>query len=153
MFTFNGTAKTITINDIELVGGVVSFTIEQLWTEWNTWVGSNITNLIYPIALRQSGGDVISPTQNIGIAMFLNNVAGWRIIPPNGTCKITVVGSLYGESKDLPLLTNRVGQDTTFEIEKSALALEINNDTAPSITLEVLQEELRKLSNLVVAMS
>jgi len=126
MFTFNGTAKTITINNIELVAGNVTFSIEQLWTEWCDWV--NLGNLSYSFALRQSGGDPITATQSIGIAMFLNNAEGWRIIPPTGTCKIVCVGSLYGESNDLPLLQNIAGQDTTFIIEKSALTLEVTSD-------------------------
>jgi hypothetical protein len=149
MFTFNGLTKTITINQIELISGNVTFTIEQLWSEWCDWI--NLGNLNYSFALRQSGGDIINATQNIGIAMFLNNTGGWRIIPPTGTCKIVCIGSLYGESDDLPLLQNISGQDTTFIIDKSSLTLEVtselNNYTLDQIADAVWMRTQRQITN------
>lgn len=80
-YTFNGTAKTITIPP-----GGVTLDLVDLHSRWKDWV--LVGNAPSPVAFRAVGGDIPA----IPLYLFLLN--GWRIIPQSSNHTLTVTNGV-----------------------------------------------------------
>lgn len=154
MFTFDGPNKRISIDNSSVINGVVQFTPEELWSRWMDWYLTD-DNSKYPPALRITGGDPIGSGQYIGNYLFFRNDLGWRGVPPSiDGVTVVINGAFYGEDPMLPVMINNLGQETDLVINRSSM---VTNTAAgggtTGVTLEELQTELKKLSNLVLAVS
>lgn len=154
MFTFDGPNKRISIDNSSVVNGVVQFTPEELWSRWMDWYLTD-DNSKYPPALRITGGDPIGSGQYIGNYLFFRNDLGWRGVPPTiDGVTIVINGAFYGEDPTLPVMVNNPGQETDLVINRSSMVTNTASGGGTSgVTLEELQIELKKLSNLVLAVS
>lgn len=120
-FTFDGPGKLVIVNDDQVIGGVVNFSVYDVYSEWKRWVQAS-DNAKYDPAFRGIGGDPIGGGQSVGFYLFLRNDLGWRLYPPAvAVCRIVVEGSLFGEDSDLCLLTPRSGRSVTLIVTNSAL--------------------------------
>jgi len=152
-FIFEGDSLHIHINEVMVVNGSIEFTVEELWTEWVDWVLTG-DNSKYPFALRQTGGDPIGGGQYIGNYVFLRNDLGWRGKPPviEGV-RVVINGAFYAEDSTLPVMLNNAGQETDLIINRSSMVTTVATGGTSGVTLAELQAELRKVSNLVLAVS
>jgi len=95
---FNGSTLTITLSS-----GVTEVDVrEDLYESWKDWLLGNNSNLGFPRAFRPVGGDPLSSVINAGSYFFLNNVAGWRIKPPEEDITIVLTGNLALEDVSVP---------------------------------------------------
>ena len=151
-FIFDGETLHIHINEEMVVNGVIEFTVEELWTEWVDWMAIG-DNSKYPFALRLTGGDPIGGGQAIGNYVFLRNDLGWVGKPPMiDGCKVIINGAFYAEDPALPVMENNPNQETGLVINRSSLVTTVASSGTSGVSLSDLQVELKKLSNLVIAM-
>lgn len=80
-YTFNGTAKTITLSS-----GTVTLDLVDLHSRWKDWVFSG--NAQYATAFRAVGGDIPA----IPLYLFLLN--SWRIVPQSANHILTVTNGV-----------------------------------------------------------
>lgn len=155
-FIFEGNSLHIHIDESAVVNGAVSFTVEELWTEYLIWFAQG-DNSKYPPALRLTGGDPIGGGQNIGNYVFLRNDLGWRGKPPllDGVA-VVIDGAFYAEDSTLPIFENNPNQETDIIINRSSMVTAVETGTSGSssgITMSELQSEMKKLANLILAVS
>lgn len=154
MFIFDGELKRVYIDPTAVSGSVIEFTPAELWTEYVDWVATG-TNSKYLQAFEV----VMVPigvNQYIGPYIFIRNDLGWRGIPPEADpVTIVINGSFYGKDSTLPVMENRPNQETDLVVNRSAITstIAIAGGGTTGVTLEELQTELKKLSNLVLAVS
>lgn len=104
LVTFDPYNKLILINE-----GVTELDVKQhLYSDWKEWVAT-YDNMKYPSALRVVGGDYINETTQLGSTFFLSN--GWRIKPWDGHNAIKIVGNLYTEEGERPIVPDNNGTD------------------------------------------
>jgi hypothetical protein len=152
-FIFEGDTLHIHINPLAVVNNTIEFSVEELWTEWIDWSAQG-DNSKYPFALRTVGGDPIGGGQYVGTYLFLRNDLGWRGIPPEvDPCTVVINGSFYGEDPTLPVMENRVGQETDLIINRSSLSTNITSASTNSVSETFLKTELQKIANLILATS
>src|SRR3990172_3041023 len=107
MPTFDGENLIITLDS-----GVLEIDVqEDLYEPWKQWVKSG-ANIRYPLAFRSDGGAPLSSIINQGSYFFLNNVAGWRIKPPEENITVYVTGNLAVEDTALPAVAPTTGAFT-----------------------------------------
>lgn len=154
MFVFDGELKRVYIDPLAVSGQVVEFTPAELWTEYVDWVAAGNNSKYLPafeIVMVPIGTN-----QYVGPYLFIRNDLGWRGVPPEAD-PITIIinGSFYGKDSTLPVMENRIGQETDLVVNRSAITstIAIAGGGTAGVTLGELQAELKKLSNLVVAMS
>lgn len=135
MFVFDGVNKRIYIENSAVVGGVVSFTPEDLWSRWMDWYLTG-DNSKYPQALRITGGDPIGGGQYIGNYLFFRNDLGWRGVPPTiDGVTVAINGAFYGENQELPIMVNNPGQETDLIINRSSLVTNTTGGSGNTYTL------------------
>lgn len=138
-FLFEGDVLRIHINPAAVVNGQISFTVEELWTEWSDWMAQG-DNSKYPLALRSTGGDPIGGGMEVGTYIFLRNDLGWRGKPPEvNPCTVIINGSFYGEDPLLPVMENLAGQETDLIINRSSMTTAIQTSGA-TFTLDQIAE-------------
>ena len=94
----DGEALTVTLSP-----GQTSVDVKtDLFEPWKDWLLSNPKNRGYPKLFRSSGGDPLNAVINQGSYFFLNNVAGWRLKPPEEDITVYLTGNLAVESSDFP---------------------------------------------------
>jgi len=140
-FIFDGPNLKIHIDPLAVINNTVTFSINELWSEWQNWleIGDNSK---YPFALRTAGGDPIGGGQYVGTFLFFRNDLGWRGVPPPVDGIIIIIeGSFFGESPTLPVMENLPGQETDLIINRSALtmAIETGGGTATVDAQEIAQ--------------
>ena len=119
-FTFDGVNRRIISNADEVVGGVFTFTVVELWSEWVDWVAQG-DNLKYQPALS-SVMIPLTDTEFVGAYLFLRNDLGWRGVPPDvDNVTIIVQGSFFGQDPSLPVMLNNPNQTTDLIINRSSL--------------------------------
>lgn len=153
-FIFEGDTLHIHINEAFVVNGIIEFTVEELWTEWVTWVSQG-DNSKYSLALRLTGGDPIGGGQSIGNYVFLRNDLGWIGKPPliDGVT-IVINGAFYAENPLLPIMENNPSQETDIIINRSSLVTTVaSGGTSGGVSEAFVQAEMKKLQNLIIAMS
>lgn len=95
---FDGHTLTITldsgITDVDV--------IDHIYEPWKDWMRGSHGNRKFPFAFRSDGGNPLSSIINQGSYIFLNNVAGWRIKPPEEDITIYLTGNLAVESTNYP---------------------------------------------------
>jgi hypothetical protein len=140
-FIFDGPNLKIHIDPLAVINKTVTFSINELWSEWQDWI-EIADNSKYPFALRTAGGDPIGGGQYVGTFLFFRNDLGWRGVPPpvDGVT-IIVDGSFFGENPTLPVMENIPGQETDLIINRSALtmAIETGGGTATVDAQEIAQ--------------
>ena len=152
-FIFDGALRRIRINPTAVVDNYITFSINELWSEWLVWLKQG-DNSKYPLALRTSGGDPIGGGQYVGTFLFMRNDLGWRGVPPAvDPCTIVIEGSFFGEDPSLPVMENITGQETDLIINRSSLTMAIETGGSAGVSLAQLQAEMKKLSNLILATS
>lgn len=87
MYVFSGQSKII-----YLQSGVVSFDVQDLYSNWKQWVLSGTNSSFLP-AFSTIGGDPISATKNVAPYYFIAN--GWRIRPYEASHGLDVDGNLF----------------------------------------------------------
>jgi len=153
MFIFDGPNKRIHIDASAIVNGVVTFTPEMLWSRWVDWYLTD-DNSKYPQALRVTGGDPIGGGQYIGNYLFFRNDLGWRGVPPQVEGIVIIInGAFYGEDPAVPVMENNPGQETDLVINRSSMVTSVATGGVAGVTMEQLQAELKKVSNLILAVS
>ena len=126
-FTFDGVNRRIISNTDEVLGGVFTFTITELWTEWVDWVAQG-DNLKYQPALS-SVMIPLTATEFVGPYLFIRNDLGWRGVPPDlDNVTVMVEGSLFGQDPELPVMMNNPSQTTDLIINRSALTATVAVD-------------------------
>lgn len=143
MFTFDGANKRIRINNSAVSNGVVTFTPQQLWTEYIDWY-LTWDNSKYGEAFRTIGGDIVNSQtgEAVGIYLFMRNDLGWRVAPPTIN-RVTVVinGAFYAQDSTLPVMENNAGQETDLVINRSVINTAISSGGGGnSYTLEQIAD-------------
>lgn len=101
--SFDGASRIITILDVP-GEPVIELDGAEVYSEWKVWVRQS-DNAKFAQAFSTVGGDPISPTQSLGVTLFLEN--GWRIRPTEKDHKLIIVGNFFtrdGSSAFLPTL-------------------------------------------------
>ena len=112
--TFNGSSRIIT-----LVSGVISFDVQDLYSEWKEFaaVGSNLK---FAPAFRTTGGDPLTAGIDAGAYFFLQNQASgvatgnWRIKPFEADATVIVAGNLVSEDSTFPIAIPTDGEFTVL---------------------------------------
>ena len=104
----------------------------DLYSDWKEWVKLS-DNAKYPPAFDTTGGDPVSPTQNLAPAFFLRNDLGWRIKPAEESANVIIVGNLYARDTTLDLIIPTTGAFTVLvNIDRSQNALVVSAATGTS---------------------
>lgn len=120
-FNFDGPTKTIIVDNELVIAGVAQFTVEHIYSEWKEWVSTG-EGAKYPPAFRTVGGDPIGGGVSVGAYVFINNDAGWTLLPPDTDgVKVIVIGNLYPENINLPMFEYRPLKSAWFEMRNSSL--------------------------------
>jgi len=99
---------------ITLDSGVTEVDVrEDLYEGWKDWLLSNNSNLRFPRAFRPVGGDELTSVINAGSYFFLNNVAGWRLRPPEENITIFLTGNIAVEDVTVGTVLPTIGNFTT----------------------------------------
>lgn len=106
---FDGENRLILLDESEIV-----LDVKTMYYTWKKWAADD-KNIVYPLAMRYVGGDIISDTR-LGLTFFMTN--GWKIKPASKNYNLTVNGNLYSDDKKSSfvkadgdynvLITNRV---------------------------------------------
>ena len=157
MFTFDGANKRIRINNSAVSNGVVTFTPQQLWTEYIDWYLTG-DNSKYGEAFRTIGGDIVNSQtgEAVGIYLFMRNDLGWRGVPPTvDGVAVVINGAFYAEDSTLPVMENIVGQETDLVINRSVINTAIVS-SAPGVSFTLAQiadavwsRDKRELTNVI----
>lgn len=134
-FIFDGPNTCVRGREDAVIGGVFSFSIYELYSEWKRWCLQG-DNLKYLPAFRTIGGDPIGAGQYVGFYLFLRNDIGWCGMPPDINPVIMMIdGSFFGESPNLPVMNMIPGNTTSLIINRSALTMgiEVGGSTGPTI--------------------
>jgi len=108
MPTFDGDNLIVTLDS-----GVTEVDVrEDLYEAWKDWLLGNNSNMKYPQLFRPVGGDPLTGELKAGTYFFWNNVAGWRLRPPEEDITTYLTGSLVAESTDLPIFIPTIGAFT-----------------------------------------
>ena len=105
MPTFDGESLVITLDS-----AVTDVNVLDFYKSWKQWQLAG--NMRFPPALRSDGGNPLSSIINQGAYIFLNNVAGWRIKPPEENITIYFTGNLAVEDTALPAFIPTTGAFT-----------------------------------------
>lgn len=98
MPTFDGPNLTITLDS-----GVTEVDVfDDIYTPWKDWMLAHPNNRKHPRAFRSDGGNPLTSIINQGGYIFLNNVDGWRLKPPEEDITIYLVGNLAVDDTALP---------------------------------------------------
>ena len=147
MFIFDGPNLKIYIEPSAVVGDVIMFTPQQLWSEWIDWIAEG-DNSKYPLAFES----VMIPLDGstlLGQYLFLRNDLGWRGVPPAADrISIIINGSFYAKDSLLPVMENIPNQETDLVINRSTLTTTMAVNNTGSDLNEVLTR-LTQLENKV----
>ena len=130
-FVFDGASKKIFIDPSAVSGTVITFTPQELWTEWVEWVSIGDNSKYLPAF--ESVMIPLDDTTMLGQYLFIRNDLGWRGVPPEAThISIIINGSFYAKDAQQPVMENRVNQETDLVINRSTLTSTalINSDGA-----------------------
>jgi len=92
---FDGKNRLILLEENE-----ETLNVKELYYRWKEW-SANVSNIIYPLAMRYVGGDDILD-RKLGITYFLRN--GWKIKPYSKNYTLKVDGNLYCEDGSSPFV-------------------------------------------------
>lgn len=108
MPTFDGPNLLITLDP-----GVTEVdVVNDLYRAWKDFMLADPVNRRYPQAFRSDGGTPLTAIINQGSYIFLNNVDGWRIKPPEEDITIFLTGNLAVEDVTLPSIIPTTGNFT-----------------------------------------
>ena len=93
-----------------------------------TWL-SDVTLQKLKFPLRPVGGDSISNTETVGKYVFLANDQGWRLEPYDADHELKLIGNIFPEDPDEVMWLSKAGRTITIQVERSAQALGINNNS------------------------
>ena len=129
MFVFDGANRKIYIDPMAVTGSVITFTPQQLWSEWVQWV-SESDNSKYPLAFESVMLPLDSTTM-LGQYLFIRNDLGWVGVPPEADhVSIIINGSFYAKDPSLPIMENIPNQETDIVINRSTLTSTVNTGTS-----------------------
>lgn len=72
-----------------------ALSVQEIYSEWKAWLLADPTRMGHAPAMRYTGADPISDTQNLGTTFFLLN--GWRIRPAEASHRLRLTGNLYND--------------------------------------------------------
>jgi hypothetical protein len=149
-FIFDGINKKIIMRDDSVVNGVVSFSINELWSEWCDWLVLD-DNLKYAPAF-ESLMVPLSATEFVGPYLFMRNDLGWRGIPPSiNPCTIIIQGSFFGKDPNAPLMENLEAQATDMIVNRSVLTNTVVSSGIAGPTAEsIAAATVQALANRIV---
>lgn len=120
-FFFDGNTQTIEGDPAAVVGGVFSFTAQELYSEWVDWAAQS-DNLKYPPAFATVGGDPLGGGQYIGAYVFIRNDLGWVGVPPDvGNVQVVIDGNFYAQDQNLPFFLPWPGVVTVIQSRVSQM--------------------------------
>ena len=134
--TFDGVAKTITVNAGETVVSVK----DDIYSSWKRWVMIYDYSKYLP-AMRTIGGDPVGGGQYAGDIYFLIN--GWKIIVAEG---ITVNGIIYSDDYPTPF-TVLPGGGVINKVSNLALAYSTTGGSGGATPAEVWAYGTRTLTS------
>lgn len=142
--TFDGDNLLITLDS-----GIVEVNVvTDLYKAWKDFMLASPVNRKYPEAFRSDGGNPLTVTINQGAYIFLNNIDGWRIKPPEEDITIFLVGNLAVEDVALPSIVPTTGNFTAAILGLQPITQGVDvlvNTLTNSVTnLQFLIESLRK---------
>lgn len=88
MFVFDGPSRTI-----ELLPGVATFEVVDLYSRWKEWVALSDNAKFLPAFANSVGGDALGGGASLGQYFFIQN--GWTIKPQESNHTLTVAGNLF----------------------------------------------------------
>jgi len=104
MLVIDGDNLTITLD-----AGVTEVDVlRDIYTPWKEWLLDPVfgaRNRGYPKAFNPDGGNPLSSIIDQGAYTFLNNVAGWRLKPPEEDITIYLTGNLAVYDTSFPAFT------------------------------------------------
>lgn len=150
---FDGPNKLITLDT-----GVVSLTIQQLWSDWVRWHATSDNGKYLP-AMRLLGGDTIDAVASTTVPFYVYLQNGWRIRPQEADHTLSVSGGilLVEEGGDpfvdtLGGFTVRILYQQPLEainVGVSAAAIPTPAEIAQAVRLE-MTAELSKINSIIV---
>jgi len=133
-FIFDGPTKTIEGDPSAVVGGVFSFSAQELYSEWVDWVATG-DNMKYLPAFSTAGGDSLGGGTFIGAYVFIRNDLGWRGVPPDvGNVQVVIDGNFYPTDPNLPFFVPWPGVVTVIQSRVSQMTQAISTSGAPAPT-------------------
>ena len=139
--TFNGPELRIELPSVGDYDAKV-----DLYSDWKEWMLAG-DNAKYPQAFDTAAGDPI-PGGALDAAYFLRNDLGWRILVPDTSGEINIVGNLYPRDDSLPSFVRDTGDVLVVRSIVSAMALAIETGVSG-----LTPEEAADLARLDVAVS
>jgi hypothetical protein len=86
--------------------------VDDVYEPWKDWMLASPLNRRYPAAFRPDGGNPLSSIINQGSYIFLNNLEGWRMKPPEEDITVYLTGNLAVEDNTLPAFIPTTGAFT-----------------------------------------
>ncbi len=149
--TFDGINLLITLES-----GVTEVDIvNDLYRDWKDYMLASPLNRRFPHAFVSDGGAPLTAIINQGSYIFLNNVAGWRIKPPEEDITIFLIGNLAAGDVEVETIVPTTGEFTAaliglqpitqgvipsmrdnleFTTFQNVVNLDIINGTIPAVT-------------------
>lgn len=108
--TFDGVNLIVT-----LPPGQTSVSVEtDLYSAWKRFMLADKLNMRFPTAFRTIAGDALPGSLEAAPYFFLNNLAGWRIRPPEENITISFIGNLVPEDETLAMVIPTIGTFTVL---------------------------------------
>ena len=150
-FQFDGNTQRIYIDPTAVSGSVITFTPQELWTEWIDWVSVGDNSKYLPAF--ESVMIPLDATTMLGQYLFIRNDLGWRGVPPAAD-QVTIVinGSFYAKDPALPVMVNHPNQETDLVINRSTLTNTAMINSAGT-DLTTVMNKLTELQNSMATKS
>ena len=120
VMTLDATASQDVIND---------------WYEpWKDWMLTTPLNRKYPQLFFSEAGAPATATLNQGAYIRINNVAGWRIRPPEQDVEINYTGNLLRNDDTLPIFIPTIGNYSTQVFNIQPITTQFAVDTGSGLS-------------------
>lgn len=147
-FVFDGAERKIFMNPAEVDGSVVVFTTQELWTEWVRWVSQDDNSKYLPAF--ESVMIELDSTTLLGQYLFIRNDLGWRVVPPEADhISIIINGSFFAKDSTLPVMINRIKQETDLVINRSTLTSTPIINSGNNLDTNTILTKLSELQSLI----
>lgn len=115
--SFDGAARLITIDSVDPVNNI---DVQEIYSAWKRWQVEDEGHQWVPAFLNSIGGQAITDTARVDSYYFLNNGAGWRILPPDIDGETFITGNIYAADPANPVQIPRPGVTQLLSFDRAA---------------------------------
>lgn len=116
---FDGLNRVIAVDNDE-GGPVTSVSAVNLYSAWKRWVVDGDGSQWAEAFGNSIGGETISADAQVDAYIFINNAAGWRIMPPDRDGELTITGNLYQVDPSEQTFISRPDRTISITLDRAA---------------------------------